>query len=354
MRRAALLLVLAFAACQSAAGDAGRLADLPPLDCAVLVTGGAFLAAAGGEAGTFARGIEARQQASPETIAIEQFVDGLRQSRVFHRVALDDDAERRRAVRDLLRDGAAGAAAQAFLQRARDDGFDVLLVVEELQDGPIDAQGTNGRWPITFVTWILVGLGMVIPDQTFESRATLRVTLRDLQTGRVLHDPLLVAGPVELALTERTDVLGLLLSIVVPPFWIHDDADRVGAAVRATTERRLLLSLARDLKSESVRQRLRERSAARIVLLDDGEPLRIAVDSAESLGVVRLRAERHLPPEQVAAFERELLASRRWDGERFRHEATLPRELRGGLLQVLVGTIRGGVASATFAPGTRP
>ena len=37
----------------------------------------------------------------------------------------------------------------------------------------------------------------------------------------------------------------------------------------------MLLSLARDLKSESVRQRLRERSAARLLLVEDDAGLRV-------------------------------------------------------------------------------
>ncbi|MBM3961083.1 MAG: hypothetical protein FJ306_04170, partial [Planctomycetes bacterium] len=159
----------------------------------------------------------------------------------------------------------------AYLQQARRDGHDYVLVVERLQDGPVEAQGTNGRWPVTFVTWILLGIGMFNPDQTFESRATLRVTLRDLAAGRTLHDPLLFAGPIDLSLVERTDVWGVLESIVVPPFLVGDDEENVRAAVRATTERRLLSSLVRELKSGAMRQRLRERAAAGIALaVDDG------------------------------------------------------------------------------------
>ena len=52
-------------------------------------------------------------------------------------------------------------------------------------------------------------------------------------------------------------------------------------------------------------------------------------------------------PGFVTAFA--LLASRLRDGERWRYEAALPAGARG-LVQVLVGTLRGGVASATFAP----
>lgn len=346
------LCLLALAACQSTAAELGGLVDLPPLDCAVLVTGGTFLST-NGPGGTFAPADPGAPALATEPIAIDAVVDELRQSRVFQRVSLDGDAGHRRVVRDRLRAGAGDPEVQQFLQRARDEGFDLLLVVEELQDGPIDSQGINGRWPVTFLTWILLGFGAVIPDHTFESRATLRVTLRELQTGRVLHDPLLVGGPIELALFERSDLVGLLMSILVPPFWVGDDAEAVGRAVRETTQRRLLLSLARDLKSEQVRQRLRERSAARLLLVEDERGLRIQADSAESLSVVRLRGHGSLGAEAAAAFERELLASRSFDGERFRYEAPLPGSVRGDRVQVLVGTIRGTVASATFAPGAR-
>lgn len=342
-------------ACQSAAAELGGIADLPPLDCAVLVTGGAFLLPGPGGGGTFAPAAPGNRApaGSAEAIPIERFVAELRQNRVFQRVAQDGDAHRRRTIREPLRQGAADPEVQRFLQRAREEGFDLLLVVEELQDGPIDAQGTNGRWPVTFATWILLGIGALIPDHTFESRATLRVTLRELQTGRALHDPLLVGGPVELALFERSDFLGLLVSMVVPPFWVGDDTERVAAAVRATTEERLLLSLARDLKSESVRQRLRERGAARIELSRGGDGLRVVVEAEESVRSVRLRGDTPLPAAALDAFEQALLASRQWDGERFRYEALLPDVARGGAVQVLVGTIRGTVASATFATEAR-
>lgn len=355
--RATASCCLTFAAllagCQTPSGELSGLAELPPVDCAVLVTGGAFLLPDGSSRGTFASRTTSSGEASAaamEPIPIDAVVDVLRRSAVFHRVALDVDPEHRRVVRERLRAGVADPQVLPFLQQARNDGFDLLLVVEDLQDGPIDVQGTNGRWPVTFATWILLGFGALIPDQTFESRATLRVTLRELQTGRILHDPLLVGGPIELALIERSDVLGLLQSIVVPPFWVGDDPQKVDTAVRDITQRRLLLSLARDLKSESVRQRLRERGAARVLLVLDADVRKIAVDSTESLSVARLRGDPGLPDGVSEAFERELLASRSWDGERFRYEARLPADVGDRQVQVLVGTIRGSVASATFRP----
>jgi hypothetical protein len=348
-----LALLVVLPSCQSAAGELSGLAELEQLDCAVLVTGGAFLVRDASADGTFSsRESDAPDaQEGAEPIAIDEIVDVLQRGSVFQFTALDPDPASRRAVRDHLRNGDASPEVQRFLQRARDDGFDLLLVVEELQDGPIDFQGTNGRWPITFVTWILLGFGALIPDQTFESRATLRVTLRELQTGRVLRDPLLAGGPIELALFERTDFVGLLPSIIVPPFWVSDDVSTVGSAVREITQRRLLLSLARDLKSESVRQRLRERSAARLSLVASGGARTVVVDSAETLSVARLRSDPEAPVTGSQEFERDLLASRRWDGERFRYEAKLPAGLTGPTVQVLVGTIRGGVGAATVRGG---
>lgn len=357
--RAGILCALILSGCQSQSTELSGLAESPPLDYAVLVTGGAFLAADGSRAGTFTGKIAADGTHEPagqvgsrdEPIAMSTLLEVLGQGRVFRRIEADPDQPHRRGMRSALQAGGSDASLQGFLQDARDRGFDMLLVVEELVDGPIEAQGINGRWPVTFVTWLLLGVGMMIPDHTFESGATLRVTLRDLQTGRVLHDPLLVSGPIDLSLTERSDFLGLLTSILVPPFWVGDNPENVGNAVRPVVERRLLLSLARDLKSESVRQRLRERSAAAISLLDQDGGAQVVVESAESLTVVRLRVGAGAPSTVAAAFERDLLGSMRRDGDRFRYEQPLPQDLRNAEVQVLVGTIRGDVASATFGPG---
>lgn len=363
--RRVLLLLLAClpAACQAAADDVGGLAEAPPLDYAVLVTGGAFRTDLAGAGGTFARAVAAEQTgdgsaaaaAAAEAIAMEDLVELLRRGAVFQRVAAEDSPADRRQRREQLRAGAQQPECQAFLQAARDAGFDMLLCVEELADGPIDAQGVNDRWPVTLATWLLLGIGMFIPDHTFESGVTLRVTLRDVQTGAVLHDPLLVGGPIDLSLVERSDLLGVVTSVVVPPFWVGDDPATVAIAVRDVLQRRLLLSLARDLKSESVRQRLRERSVAGLQRVDLPDGAGVLVDARESLSVASLRptSGEPLPDEVVAAFERRLLGSLRRDGERFRYQATWPPELAGRPVQVLVGTIRGGVASATFA-GRRP
>ncbi len=351
-RLAGLLVAVLAAACASSGGELQGLAGQPPLDCAVLVTGGAYLTPTRAGNGTFADpGAENGAASDGEAIPIATVIEVLERTGAFQRIALDPDPADRRRRRDALIARAPGEGLLAFLQQARADGFDLLLVIEELQDGPIEQQGTNSRWPVTFATWILLGVGMLIPDRTFESRAALRVTLRDLQTGRVLEDPLLTAGPIDLALTERGDFLGIVTSIIVPPFWVGDDDESVRAAVRETTQRRLLLSLAQNLKSESVRQHLRERSPASLALVDTPSGRKLMVDSFEGLSGVRLRTDPALDDASAMKFEQELLGSVTIEGVRYHYEAPLPPAVDGKRLQVLVGTLRGGVASATFVPG---
>lgn len=351
--RFAIGCVLWLAACASTTDEVGGLAGQSPLDRAVLVTGGAFFSGSVEADGTFAAaattagGDPAREEALP----FPAIVDVLQRGAVFREVVADAGLAHRHRVRDLLLRSTADPELAGFLRDARAGGFDLVLLVEELQDGPIENQGTNGRWPVTFATWILLGVGALIPDRTFESRATLRVSLRDVQTGRILHELLLLAGPIELSLVERTDFVGLLQSVIVPPFWVRDDREAVRAAVRETTQRRLLLSLARDLKSQVVRRRLDERAAARIDLVGGAADPRVVVDARESLSTARLSGRGgSVEPDAADDFAAALLASQTRVGERFHYEAPLPRIAAGGLVQVLVGTLSGGVASATFAP----
>ena len=53
-------------------------------------------------------------------------------------------------------------------------------------------------------------------------------------------------------------------------------------------------------------------------------------------------------------FAQQLLGSMVRDGARYRYEARLPRGQSGAAMQVLVGTVRGDVVSATFVPAARP
>lgn len=332
---------LALSSCQTQASELRGLAERAPLDYSVLVTGGAWLqSAATGVAGTFGEAVEGGPAVEP--LAIGDIVSALREASVFRRIDVDLDA-RRAAVRDQFASRRSEPQLLEFLQEARDGGFDLLLVVEGLQDDAIEAQGVNGRWPITFLTWFLLGIGAFIPDHTFESGVTLRVTLRDLQTGAVLAESISSAGPIDLSLVERSSAAGILSSIVVPPFWVPDDEQRVAEEVRMFTQRRLLLALARELKSEPMRLRLRRGAIAAISRLRDGVVL---VESMEALREARLRSADGAVARGGDEFARTLLGSLRREGDRYVYEAPLPTGIGG--VQVLVATIAGNVASATF------
>jgi hypothetical protein len=357
MRCSVAVVLLCIGACQSPSSELRGLAARPPLDYAVLVTGGAWLqpTEANG-AGTFATDGSADGAAElpsdTEPIAVAEVIGALQEGAVFRRIVGDEDAHRAR-VRELLASRRAEPALLDFLQEARDRGFDMLLVVEGLQDNAIDAQGVNGRWPVTMLTWLLLGIGVFIPDHTFESGVTLRVTLRDLETGGVLADTISSAGPIDLSLMERGSALGLVSSILVPPFWVPDDEGRVTRAVRDYTQRRLLLSLARELKSEPFRQRLRAVAVAALSLPREGV---VAVDSREALSAVRIRAHTGVSDEAAAEFEQRLVASMRRQGDRYLYESALPDGIDPSRMrvQVLVATVAGSVASATFGSGDLP
>ena len=342
-------LVLTCAGCQSTGTELSGLAEQPPLDYAVLVTGGAFLDRLPDErVGTFAVGPPAEGMGRVEPLSMEQVLSALQAGVVFQRVVVDPDDDHRARILQQLKTGEQPEQLLAFLQSTRDQGYDLMLVIEQLTDAPILGEGINNRWPVTLATWLLLGVGMFIPDHTFESGASLRFTLRDLQTGAVLYDQLLFGGPVDLSMVERTNFLGILTSVIVPPFWVYNDDANVNTGVRDVVSRRLLTSLARDLKSELARQRLRENAIASMSLADR----RLVIDAAESLTTVRLRsASVSLPAETALAFERRLLASMDQEGARFVYQAQLPDACPEGLLQVLAETITGDVASATLVAG---
>lgn len=348
--RSCLFAILAFAllvGCQSQASELRGLAERPPLDYAALVSGGAYLArTTASMSGTFAR--DGEFPADTEPLPIGEVLGALREAAVFRRVEPDDDAHRGVLRQQLASRGVAPALLD-FLQATRDRGFDLLVVVESLQDDAIDAQGVNARWPVTLLTWALLGIGVFIPDHTFESGVTLRVTIRDLQTGAVVADTISSAGPIDLSLVERGSALGIVSSILVPPFWVPDDEESVNAVVREFTQRRLLLALARELKSEPMRQRLRNGAIAALSMQGDGV---VTVDSKEALTAVRVRGG-GLDDAQSLAFERQLLGSLRAEGDRFVYEARLPGGEPRDDVQVLVATIAGSVASSTFGRGVR-
>jgi hypothetical protein len=338
------------AACSSAPTvDIAGLAALPPLPYSVLLTGGAFLVPPPGAG----EGVLARTYAltEPEAFALAQVGEVLLRARVFAATAVDPrPPPERRLLASLSgeRTDPHTPDLQQFLDGARDAGHDLLLVVEQLRDGPIDVQGINGQWPVTVLTWFMVGLGMLIPDHTYESRASLRVSVRDVQSGGVLYEQVLSGGPIDLSLIDRSDALGLVESIVVPPFWVGDADEQVLGQVRAIATRRLLESLARQLKSVDASERITERQAAHISVSAAQDRLVVAVNAQQPLSFLRLRVDgAPLPLPAATGFERALLDSVQQDGTRWRYTAPLMLPAGAHMLQVLVQTVGGRVSSTT-------
>lgn len=344
-RSAAAAAWLAVAACRSpATTDLPGLAERAPLPCSVLVTGGAFVEPAPASddrprSRTFA-------DSGAEAIALADLGQVLRRGRVFVRAATDE-----RDLQDRRQIAAATAPSQlaAVLAEARAAGHDYLLVLERVDDGPIEPLGVNGQWPITLATWLLVGLGAVIPDHAYEPRASLRASLRDVHEGTTVQEFVVGPGAVELSLLERNGFWGWMQSIVVPPFWVGDDAARVVEQIRPVVQQRLLVGLAQRLKSVDVADRLARTQPATVHVAWSGGGLAFEILAQEPISFLRLRLDDVvLAGPEFDAFHHDLLASRVPDGAAQRYRAALPLLTDGRRLQILVQTITGRVGSVSI------
>lgn len=344
-------LSLAGAACHaSATAELPRLAERPPLAVSAMITGGAFVEPARTSSVAPSRRTFALD--GLEAIGLPDLGGVLGNARVFVRVAVDDrSGDRRREVAQATWPLPVDATSMhAFLEQARADGHDFLLVVERLEDGPVEAQGINGQWPITLATWLLVGLGVVIPDHSYESRASLRASLRDVHDGQLVQEIVVEAGPVDLSLLQRTDVWGVVASILIPPFWVGDDDARVEDQLRRVGRSRLLWSLAQRLKTVDIADRI-ARAAPAEASVRNGERGRVLdLLAKEPLSFVRLRIDGQAwTGPEFERFHTELTANRVGDAGTLRYSAGLPAALRGRRLQVITQTVTGRVGSMTVS-----
>jgi hypothetical protein len=345
------------AACQSTGpADLASLAEAPPGEYSVLLSGGAFVAfedAVPGE-GPLVRTFAPTRDGSLEAIPLAEIADALQQARVFMRTDRDEGDAAARARLAALRGPLPlqDAELAALLASARDRGHDFLLLIERITDGPVEEHGINDRWPMTVALWLLVGLGMFIPDHTYESRAQLHFSLREVHTGQRVYERVLSGGEVELALVSRGSVWGIVTSIIIPPFWVPSDDELVVEQVRAVATQRMLFSLARDLKSVACRQRLRDTAPATIAVERAASGVTIRVRAAESLSLVRLRVDgQPLPADESDELQRALLRSARQGDEHLLYEAVLARVPPGRFLQVLLQTVGGRPMSTTVDLG---
>ncbi len=349
--------VLALAAmavgCRSVApSDLATLAESPPAPYSVMVTGGAFLEKTPGDNvldRTYGSLEEGR--APREAVGLEVLAKALRQARVFVRVDRDTrPVNGRELLADLHGPVSVGdGALRVFLEDAAQRGHDYLLVVERLEDGPVNEYGINSRWPVTAIAWLLLGIGMVIPDHTYESSAKLHVALRDVHDGQVVYESLFDGDPVDLALLDRTDIWGLVQSIIIPPFWVGSDDVRVVDQVRRSTTRRLLFLLAQDLKSAACRNDLLASAPAAMSLFDVDGRVGVRVTSVEGVSFVRLTIDGQRVRDP--AFSRQLLASAKHEAGQILYESSFERPPGAKFAQLLVQTVGGRASSTTFALG---
>ncbi len=353
----AVFLSVLMAACQATAPiDLAGLATQPALHYSVLVSGGAFVEPTPNPdlndplSRTFLLPAGER-----EAIALETLVAALQKARTFVAIGMDPSGSQERDVVAGQREAVLGSLGKelglrAVLDSARQQGHDYVLVIEKLQDGPIESHGVNGLWPVTSFLWLLIGLGFVIPDHGYESLATLHVSVRDVHTGSRVYQTVLSGGLVELSLLSRSSFWGFVLSILVPPSLVSSDDSIVLESVRAVAIERLLFSLARDLKSIACQQQLLAGAPAQIALSVTDKGLELDVTALDSLTIARFVADgTAIDDPAVDAFELEFLGSEKVVDGRYSYRAIVPGEVHAGRrrVQVLVQTVTGRVASST-------
>jgi hypothetical protein len=197
----------------------------------------------------------------------------------------------------------------------------------------------------------LFALGAFVPDRTYESGARLRVSMRDVYSGKWVGQPILVEpGPVDLNMFERCGFMGFVQSVLVPPFWTSIDDPTVVATVRYQSTARLLISLVRRLKSVEVAEQLRTSGPAMIDAQRVGAGWRLSIASTEPLSAVALRLDgQRLPFAQVSDFERRLLESGVRDGAQFKYTSTYVLPIPGRRLQISVQTEGARIRSSTIS-----
>ncbi len=345
--------------CQSTANtDFSELAKRPALPYAVHVTGGAFLSGVETVAGSPLSSTFAGEGDEPamEALGLAEMVDALRSARVFSHI--DEDRSGQDFRHQLSALGAAmdlnDPAMRDYLSSVRASGADYLLVVQGLQDAPVVDRGINDRWPATLALWLLVGLGAIIPDHSYETTATLEIALREVQTGQLIPGTrqVLSGGPLELSLVSRGSSWWWLKMILIPPFWIGSDEAEVARKMREDTSRRLMFSMARVLKDATLEQALRDHEAAQAVCIRSENGLLVQVSAKESLSFLRLRLDSApLAGPLFDAFERDLIASESLSGEGFLYSAEWAGAPASGRLQIRAQTVGGRVASTTIELG---
>ncbi len=353
IRRAVFLFCVGnFGSCTvSAFEELSSLAEKPPLPYSVLITGGGFVLPQSSQAvqGPYGATYSSADRRG-EAFELRRLREILNDTNVFVATALDPTAaDQRRIYADLEAELTPSARVDlaALQRRARRAGHDCILVVESILDGPIEARGINDRWPYTLAAW-LFALGALIPDRTYESRARLRISIRDVYSGRRVFPPIVVEpGPIDLNMFERCGFWGFLQSVIVPPFFTSMDPETITGSVSILSIDRILISAVRRLKSAEVQDKLDSGGPATIRVVRAGPEWKITVTSREPISAVALQVDGTPIAVPVSdAFGSRLLGSRHAVAQGYEYNATC-RVPGGSRLQVLVQTDAARISSIT-------
>jgi len=349
-RRCALTLVLVLAgACASAdIPSESALAALPPLPYRISINGGAFLPESDRKmpaeppvtghrliaAKTYPEGVA-------EPIELERIISVLRRTRLATAVVVPAGVSA--ADREKLALNPTGDGFETARRQAEAAGADLMLVIEGMRDAPVVEHGRTDQWPISTAAWLIIGLGMFVPDHRYESTAELVASVWDVHSGARLRRIPISPKTVDLALVDRSDFWGIVLSIIVPPTLLWNDDDNVVHEVRAVTDRSLLLGLVERLKSREVMQDLSK--GLHLTARPDGGVL-VRVETQQELRSVEVEIDgaRWSGTDKFAAS---LLATqRKQPSNRNEYRWVIP-PVDGRELRVIVETLAGQVISST-------
>ena len=288
--------------------DLDYLARFPPIPYKLALGGGAILpsgdrksAKPAGVEGAEDGGQTEEQTQDERVLAPKTFAEGvaepisfdsIRETLIQGRVAsglilLPSATQGEREA--LAMESSLGAGLGPTRQRAEEEGADLILVLEGLKEAPILVQGVTNTWPVAGVVWLLVGLGGLIPDTRFESRAVLKASLRDVYTGRRLMTFTVTSDPMDLSLFQRAGFWKIVSHIIIPPPLVGSDQEVVAPVVREEVIRQLKLKLVARLKSEETREQLLRELDFRLELVEQrGRRVELTVQSHQEVKYIEI------------------------------------------------------------------
>ena len=266
----ALLLLLLGSCAGGGVLSIEELAAEPPLPYRLGIDGGGFLlTTAGGQVEPGGRILASTLfdgENGSEVIPFSRLLDSFRRGRLASSLVILAAKDPRQRAK-VARAGAKAASLETLRGRARREGCDLLLVIEGVEDAPVLNHGVNGQWPIASLGWLLIGLGMFVPDHDFEVAVRFKASLRDVYTGKVLQSIVVTPGPFSLSLFQRGSILGLITSIIVPPPLVGSDPEVVVRKLQKESRHRLILRMLARLKDPQTDESLKRNVPIRLDLL---------------------------------------------------------------------------------------